>query len=341
MKLSVKQLQAFFKLASSINSNGIVPVYEYLLIEKNRITKTNGRTFIAHTIDADVDESILLKESMVQTAIRFTNSDVFEITVKGNKGLLSDGTTKENFQIVPAKDFPKFPEYSREEVFEFDYDILEAIGIASKCVSVAGLNSNFEFVHLHNNMIYASDISKMFIKKFNKLPNAYLDAESASVISQFNSVNFFQKGTYNFFEAGNTIYGFQQFGDVKPFDISKFLDNDFKGDFFEFEVKDFTGFCDWVQMASPVKGQEVLICYFKGGNLSFNKPEIDKTIDRDIAFSGSFMPDMHFTPKYVSPYLKSLGKSIVRLYPFTAGVYVRDPDDKDFIGMFARIAPQP
>lgn len=336
MKLKVSDLKRFFALSNAIVSRNTLNIYNFIKLEGGRLIKTDGKTFISHVIDAPQDVSILLEIATLNALVKTTRSSEITVEVKKKAIRLSDDEGFQEFQTPAVKEFFAFPNSEKgEAVYELDYDAVEAIGISAKNTSNIGGNANFDFVHLTKGFVFGTDRDKIYSKRIKGLPDATFDVACANTISQFDSLTYYVNGTYNFFETGNTLYGFQQYADVKTPDITNFLKVNTDADFFEFDVNDFIRFCEFVIAQAPV-GLALIDCNMKGGELWWADAKYGKEVNRKMPFKGNFEPEILFNPKFVMPYLKSLGKETVKFYPFKKGmVYVCDDADPLFVGMIS------
>lgn len=349
IKLKTKQLLDFMKLSSVISTNDrIIPIHGYIRLKSGTLSKTNGRIFLSQTIDAPDEVDVLLEENSIMPFVKFTKDEEIELLIepiansKNLKVVMKDKTSEGDFQSPPSLDFDKLPIFDDAESVELNDEMLLAIGIASKQVDTWGGGYNpFDFIHLHNEWVIGCDTRKLYAKKIPNLPDAYLDSVCATVISQFNNVKFNTSGKYNLFQTGGILYGFQQYGDIKyPVQIDRFLEKKMDGDFFEFEASELISYCEWVNQSIRVTREgEVADCVMSGGSLECVKQEYGKGLKKNIEFTGDFTPHMKFNPKLLSPFLRSLGVPTIRFHDFgKVGVFISDPDDKNFIGMIAGIA---
>lgn len=334
MKLKTKELNDFLKLSSTIAVNNIIPILSYIKLEDGCLVKSNLRTFIQNRITAPSKESVLIDEKVLVAFLRECKSDEIEIKPEsGNVIWLLEGKRKMKFQTAAVKDFPKFPDSEKENEVDFDSEVLEAIGCAAKNVGDIGSGEPLDFIHLNKGVVFGTDRARFYCKRIKGIPNVVLDKEAANTISQFNSVTFFQKGKYNFFEVGNTLYGFIQSEAKTPEQVHSFIPVDRPKEYMEIKVSDFVGFCDTVTSASPSK---VLDCSMDGGLLEFSDSSYDIDYNVEIQTAGEFKPKITFLPRVFGSYFKSLGFDKVKLCQATlnnGALSVWNDDDNGFVGL--------
>jgi DNA polymerase III sliding clamp (beta) subunit (PCNA family) len=346
MNIKVKPLKSFFQLSSGISVNNIIPILGYIKLDNGELIKSNLQTFIQHKVDIPNNISVLLDEKVMGAFLKDCKSEEIEFKVeqkvvnkeKRSEVWLIDGKRKIKFQSPDISDYPKFPDSEKENEITLDDEVLGAIGRASKNVGAVGANEVLDFIHLSNGYVIGTDRAKFYCKKILGIPSVVIDTETANTISQFSEVNFYQKGKYNFFNTGNTVYAFIQ-PEVKSPDLMPFIPKEQPKEVIEFEVAELVGFCDTVVAASASK---VLNCALKGNKLSFKDADYDIDYDMELNSTGTFEPNITFLPRTFGGYFKSLGYQKIKLAQATinsAALSVWSDEDISFAGLVIGTVP--
>lgn len=336
MILKTIELRRFFQNASAIRSKGILPILDFVKIDGNKIIKTNTEAYIEMDI-TPTGKSMLIDENTLSTLVKTTTSDEIKVEIDGKRVYLLDGRNKLFFQLPDdASLYPEFPDREKEEEYRLDAEVLIAIGEALKNVGGSGLADSFDFVHLSNNYVFGSDHFRFYFKKFDKLPTVSLSHLAASIICQFGGANFYERGNYYFFEIGNTLYGFAKEETVPPQFIS-FLDFTTKEPYAEINTSEVTEF---LELLKSQTSSNSVTCDFKGDILSFHDVDLETGNEIKLNIGGDYQLNKSFLPRLLLPFLKSLGKSTLRISPMKGdrkGVTIWDNDDKDFMGMLGEV----
>src|SRR5438477_596157 len=98
MILNVQQLKRFFSNASTIKTNKVMQILEYIKIDNDKIIKTNLTAYVVMEI-TPTGETLLIDEKTLSAIVKATTADTITVTVKNNKGLLSDGVNNMSFLL--------------------------------------------------------------------------------------------------------------------------------------------------------------------------------------------------------------------------------------------------
>lgn len=351
MKIKRKDVNDFLQLASNIKlRDSILPINLCVKLEKGAFTKTNGKTFITHQLELEEHETMLIDENILSTWAKSSVDEYLEVTIVGKdkkkKIVISDSRDKDDVPYIDPKDFTKFPDKDKESETYLDTDVLGAIGIASKNVLVepdknGETPANFDFVHLSENYVFASDINVMYARKFESLPTVSLSADCARTICVLPYVNFYQKGNYDFFQCNQTLYAFVQSANIKIPAIPAVLVRLTKGENSTMNTAELIGFCDKVtRIIPPRPNKDVTYAEFRGNQLVCEDSDYSINLHREISLVGDFKPEIKFVPRRLGDYFKSIGATDVTIgkSPLNPNALtVWDNDDEAMVGMIAGI----
>lgn len=218
MKLQVKQLRAFKAAAASIKQNNILPICSFLKFSHGAITKNNMESFVI--MDADVDGNMLIDERLLMSMVDSTKAIEITATVKGETVTLSDGLVKKISPTAPVEHFP-VNDATGISYIELPALVLYAVKAASQ-LTVENPNTPYtECVFIGKGWVAASNSFSAYGEAVaGSLPDIVLQRDAAATISKFETVDFSQNDTYQFFRTGNLKYGFGK-KETKFLDMTK------------------------------------------------------------------------------------------------------------------------
>jgi len=218
MILSTKQLKAFKAASAGIKQNNIFPVCSYLKFEPGTITKNNLESFVI--MEADVSDTMLIDERLLMSMVDSTKSDTITATVKDDTVILSDGLVKKISPTEPVINFP-VNDASDLEYIDIPAPVLYAVRSASQ-FTVENPNMPYtECVFIGKGLVSASNNFTAYGENVaGNLPEIILLKDAAAAISKFESIEFAQTETYQFFKSGALRYGFGK-KETKFLDMTK------------------------------------------------------------------------------------------------------------------------
>lgn len=263
ISIKISELKEFLKRSSNIKDAGIIPIYSYIKLETTqpgvvKLTKSNQRVFIQHTIEADFKKpfAVLLDQKILTAAVNQSDDAELVISKKADMIYLSDGKMKLEYQLGHGETPELFPAVqakdSESHAVFFDSDVIEAIALAhihcEKNSETPGPNTFVNAKHLDakRSYIYGMNGIIFYCKTFGfKLPLLQLSEEACAIISRFPSAEYYQTERYDIFDVGNTVYGFIK-PDTATVDITAFFER-LSGKEFIFSVtkKEIVKFCDF------------------------------------------------------------------------------------------------
>jgi DNA polymerase III sliding clamp (beta) subunit (PCNA family) len=332
MNIKVSDLREFFKRASKIKSNGVIPIYNYLLIESDKetvsITKTNGNYFVKHTVDQDNqdDEKILVEEERLSAFVKNAKGEFLTIKTKGKELTIKDGVIAP-VQLgaeVDAKLFKTFPNIEGAERISLGPDLLAALFEARNFSSIVESNFHYVYTHKHEDgfYVYASNGQILYLRKFEEeLPIVALSPEVCSIVCQFQSLQYFTLGNYDFFDTGATVYGFIKTTYQAPAYMHIFRSVRTE-EVLTFNRSEVLSFCELVSslavMSFPYlvfeeKTEDALL-------MSFGEDEYNVSTEKELKVKKNYWPQSFaFNVAYLTQVLKC----------FTADELILSPGDKE------------
>lgn len=338
MKLKTAELKRFFSNSNTIKSKGIIPILDYIKIENDRIVKTNLNAYVVMSI-TPTGETMLINEEILSSIVKSTLADTIEVTASGNKGLISDGVNKIKYPIPAQEDYPTFPDNDKQGEVVFTKDVLDAIGIAAKNVSINDVAVSFNHVNIAHGYIAGSDHVRLYLKQFQQeLPTILIDTLAANIISQFGEVKYYQNGNYDFYEVGSFLFGFAK-SEGKPIDFRRFLADVQKDEFIEMNSAEIYNFCDIFMSTS---GSATATIDFNGDKISFNDVDREVENERQLNTEGDYVPDVSLLPRNLNGILRPLNKEKIRMSKLKtqAGVTFWDAEDENLFAILGTVSKQ-
>lgn len=336
--LRVNELKRFFSNSNTIKSNGILPVLDFILIDNDRIVKTNLNAYVEMKI-TPIGKRMLVDEKLLQNIVKITSADTIEVILKDKKVFLSDGKNKPFFTLSDDSVYPEFPDSEKENEVTLKSDVLKAVGVAVKNVNSGDvITPGFNFVNLAYGYVYGAEHNKFYFRKFDDLPTVLIDPLCANIISQFGEVRYYQRGNFDFYEVGSFLFGFAK-TEATVINFVPFLEVISKGEYMEIYTKDLTDFLDLLSSMTPSLTTTV---DFKGNQLSFYDVDLEVGNDLTLEVEGTYRPTYSFLPRILSSYVKSLNKEKIRISPLLQnrnGITIWDAEEENFIGMIGAISP--
>lgn len=310
MILKTLELRKFFSNASTIKSNGLMPILDFVRVDNNKIIKTNLNAYIIMDI-TPTNETLLIDEKILNAIVKVTTSDTINVTAKGDKVIISDGVNKMSFLLSAEEHYPEFPDSEKEGEVVLPKPVLDAIGMAAKNVSVNNVAVSFNYVNVAHGYVAGSDQVRLYTHSFNNLPTLLIDTLAANIISQFGEVKYYQRGNYDFFHVGSFLFGFIKSVGT-PIDFNPFLSEAQKEEYVELFTHEIYNFND-IFMASS--GSAEVTFNFKDDKLSFH--DVDRSVSNEITLSmeGNHKPNISFLPRNLTSILKSIGSEKIRMSP--------------------------
>lgn len=345
IKIKSTEIREFLKRSKTIKTSNLMPILAFVKLDITNtgalLSKTNLKSYCIHQIEAEGENiSVLLDENLL--AAIATTGDEVEIQLDNKTIHLKNGDSLVSFQKEDATLYPIFPDQGEtNERVVIGKDVLQAIGIASKFVFEAEMETNFSFVHVKNNSVFSTDKNVIFLKNFtDNIPNLLISTECAAVISGFDNLMYFTAGNYDFYDTGKTTYGFIR-SEYKSPDFSVILSKATKGTFFTVAKENIVKFCELATTATPsLVPVSKLDSSLKEGqiDLTFFDDSYNVSVDMSFNVSGDLKPEpFTFNPKVMLPFIKSLPYQELNFTPLEGAHHytIWSKEDEQFTGIMA------
>lgn len=327
MKIKVVDLKEFIKRSAKITSNGIIPIYDYLLFEFNKesicITKTNGQTYCKHEIDNDGNEvcSLLIEEKRLTSFVNNTGGEELTFKIKNKQVEISDSV---NLVSVPTEEvslFPAFPEQGNSnEAVSISSEVIKSLNEAKQFRFNGKYETNYSYIYVSKNeigsFVFATSGNVFYLKKFEEdLPAFSLSPESCSMLLPYSNVLYYSSNNYNFFNTGKTIFGFIQ-SELKSVDFRPVLNSVNRSEWLEIDRKDFVDFSDLVLSFSFLV--PIIRFSFSGENVLANYSEENYNVnaERLISAKKNFEADsFNFNASFINMALRCFTGEKIKAFP--------------------------
>lgn len=356
VKIAIKDLVEFIKRSAPVKPKNILPILSFIKLEwKNSnatLTKTALDSFIVHELKVKSKKEgvMLLDTKILSSAVANAVSDelMFEIS-DGGDIVIHDGKRITKFAEEDATAFPKIPEHETDDKITFSQDVLEAITLASYAIEEKVPQEWMKFVNTYSkgkkegSYIVGTNPFAMYFKKFKEqLPVISLCDEAISVVRSYESAIYFSAGNYDFFDVGNSLYGFIK-TTFKVADISMIVDNYNDKINFKMGRKEMLAYCTYVKSICPnTLGVNPFIAIEDFGKnkimLRFSSAEYRISYDEDFEVEkNATLTRCWFNATHMIELIKALPFDQL-LFSFAHGnIYLKTEDDKDFTGLVREI----
>lgn len=242
VKVPLADIKAFKKNSSFIKSNSILPIYGYIKFDNGTISKHSRDEFVIQ--QANFSGSFLVEEKVLFNFIEYATSSDIIFMVDEKKVTMTDGDLKQNCATDEVKHFPKFDEFPKEQ-FDFDADVLKAIGAAANFTRDAENDLIISHVFIGNKTVAASDRIIAYCKEFEQeLPSTAIQRTIAERISKMPAGKFSETEKKCFYQYGNMRYGFSK-TEATYVDFRKYFEMPRENKFIvnKSEISDFNDLC--------------------------------------------------------------------------------------------------
>jgi DNA polymerase III sliding clamp (beta) subunit (PCNA family) len=351
IKVPVSELKEFLARARGIKENGVLPILAYIKLDcegsSATLTKTNLNSFIVHQLKVKCKKNVtvLLDQKILNALIAQSKSEEITIELEAKKVLLSDGDLKLRFELMDHTSFPTIPENESMDKTIFNQAMIESLHLSQNNTDPKRGNPFFEHVHINPNgkgsYIFGTNSTVIYYRHFDeKLPTISLDQDTVHSISQYTELVFSENGNYNFFDSGNTLYGFIK-PDFKASDIMSIMKGGDGKSVFTMDKKSVVEFCQLVNKINP--GILAYVFFADAGKksimLRYANDEFNVSTDRfyDVEKSGTIR-DFCFNPTHMLPLLKDLPYDQLKFNICdNNNCYITTEDDAEFIGVIREI----
>lgn len=156
MNIRTADLRKFQKFSSHIKPNGIAPASDCIRFGDGVMTKNAYSAFVTYHCP-DSTEDLLVEEHVINSLLGTTSADFFNITVKGDKVIVSDGRDKVQFGFINLDAYTNPPSVPSEKT-EISKEFLGFLGRAAEvCAAPKDPSTVYMFVHVGDNMMAAGN----------------------------------------------------------------------------------------------------------------------------------------------------------------------------------------
>lgn len=319
MNIRVSDLRRFRKLAVSIKTNKILPIYGYLKFGDGEICKATEHAFVKWGC-AESDEKILVEEKHLFNLLDITNAPFINISKKGKKVMLTDGRDNLHFQTDEYDLFTKIPG-KPEEVIQITDAFLDALGMSSEfCMPMGPIPQYYMYVQIGNKTICSGDGVILFHQDIEEPVNAILEKDIARLMSREPVKSFSESESHYFFFTEDTTFGFTK-QNMGYTDIRKFFANIGKVSFSSSN----SDFASYNTLASKsainpivniVTGKMEM--YDSGTDMGNTRPMPNITLSKDFSY----------IPSYMNRLLSAIAGDALDFYENDKFMAIKNPDIK-------------
>ena len=210
MELKVSDLKRFQKASKHIQSNGVLPIHNYLKFEPGKITKIVTGAFVEFPCQG-IDEPVLVDEKMLNNLLNITNSPIITISNNKAKVIMSDGKDKPFFPIQNVKEFSETPvSDSKKQLISAEF--LEGLGMAAEVAKNMEVIPHYlMYVLVGNKSICGGDGFMAIHYPIEETVEIVLEKKIAHFISREQIFSFaFSDNHYFFHTSDDVIFGFSR-----------------------------------------------------------------------------------------------------------------------------------
>lgn len=335
MKVKTAELKRFKANASFIKTNNILPILGYLKFKDRCLTKTNLHNFYEQ--EMDFKEEMLVDETILYNFLSNTAEEVIDISIKGDRVIISDSKSKVFSQMEHIENFPNMPDPETEPV-KIPSEVFYAIKYASNFCDFMELQDHRAHVFIGNKSVSATNNFIGYCEKFKEIvPEMVLLKEVANVLGKFESASFMENEKHIFFDLGKAKYSF-----IKSYfvysDISKIFVLDKKVEHFIVDKNDILSFADLC--VGSVKAKGLLANMSMKGkklNLSMIDAGFNVEVTRVVEVEGSVSKDFNFNPEYMSTLLKNIPDTTLTFYRNEKSLTITG--ESGFLAIILELAP--
>lgn len=338
MKIQTQQIKEFQQRTSAIKTSNIIPSLAYIMLKVENgiasLIKTNLSIFCKYSFSTDAADTVMmLEEHSLYTFISATKSSEFEISISEKVITLTDGKLTVPFTTIPHEDYPKFPgNKAIKNPVTLSEDVINSLFCASNFLS--GTPDNYNYVHTDNGNIFGGHQFGVFIKKGYELPVFSITQDACSLLNQYSEITHYSEGNMDFFNAGNTIYGFVK-SEMKCPDYSRILEKSTDGGFTIIK-SDIVSFC---QTAMALSDEKAPVCsLFMDGDTAkakYNNKSKGKGNELVIGITGSIETEINFAPD-VFLKMKHLPYNKLNISTNCLMCFVTTEEDTNYLGIFSQ-----
>lgn len=337
LKLSTKSLRDFQKRISGIQPYNNLPILKNLKVSVSNelclVTKNEINSICIGQIDFEGDDcEILINERVLFALLNVTKDEWIEV----NEKYLKSGIDKIPITFEPIDNYPNPPEISDQATVKLSKDSIKAIDIAKSYTSDMDNQTQYQFVHLNNDAIYAFHSHYFYINNsFANLPLAQLTKEECNIITSQDEVDFLDLPNHHVFFIPGYTYIFTKSEEIKininpvvtklQIPASSFICS-------KSEIMDF------ITLANSVSESQIATCTLSGKLLSMNDASYNRGNERSLNIEGD-VDEFIFNSRLIAIPFKAIPYSTIKGKVNMNNLIISGSDDDEcnewfcFLGM--------
>lgn len=285
--IQTKEFKTFFQLSAGIKASALYPALDVIKMSVSEgvctLTKTNMNSYVRYDFFITAPECCLLLDDKLIRAFIAQSREEVVISFTDKKINIKEGASVITFDSKPIDEFPQFPKRSHEP-YLFSREAAATLKIAKNYVMDA--YSSFNYVHVKNNEVFASNGSYIYTKKISTmLPDIVLSAEACNILNE-EDYTYYKAENYDFFVTSSTCFGFIKSEFATPA-YEPILNKGDKGRFFSCKKTDLLKFCELVNASTK---EEVPLSKIFPGQLLYDEHSFNTKIDCEFKTEGNEDP---------------------------------------------------
>lgn len=217
MILKTAFLRQFQKDSGHIVQSGVLPILDFISINKGVITKNNIAQLVATDIDAE--GVLLIEERALFNFINNTKAEEIRVSLQGNRLALSDGQTTVTCASGDPAHYPVTPSKGFSDI-ALDATGCMHIGRAAGFIEATADIPTKTHLFIANGQLIATNGIILYVAAVDG-PELVIHKNTATIIGKFQGVNFRESEKYQFVESDQVIFGFSK-DECKFYDLSTF-----------------------------------------------------------------------------------------------------------------------
>jgi hypothetical protein len=209
MNIRTSDLRKFQKLSSHIKPNGIAPASDCIRFGGGVMTKNAYSAFVTYHCP-DANEDLLVEEHVINSLLSTTSADFFNITIKNEKVIVSDGRDKVPFGFINMDTYTNTPSVPTVKT-EISKEFLNVLGRAAEvCAAPKDPSTVYMFVHVGDNMMAAGNGWSGVVFPIEEDLKMVIGKQTAMLVSKYDFTETGETEGHYFFFAKDVIMGFSK-----------------------------------------------------------------------------------------------------------------------------------
>ena len=344
ISIKTSDIKDFLNRTKGIKQTGILPILSYVELEiadgKATICETNEAIWCLHEVTAESKnkkgEKVLIEKSILAAVASGSSSDLLTLKQTGKDMEISDGVQRLKFKLPETEQYPQFPEKEKSAKTTllpqaFFSALIQSIPF------IGGIDGPYAFAFVNSlgkkkSDMFATDAHSFYHRRFDfDMPNLKLSKDYAQILAMYKECHHHEAGNYDFFDTGNTVYGFikteQQGPNYKPIIGAFSSENKFT-----LNKKPLIAFAEMCVRITPLT-----YCLFNIKNaigddtkleLAFNVDEYGRSNEAEMDVKTNHtIGRINFNAKVLPTLLNTLPSDEVDFYRVSTMHFIKDPGD--------------